>query len=150
MERIQELVELYKQGRLEKALEKGEALARQSADSSFIQNLLGAINIGLGRQEQAASSFSNAVRIQPDYAEAHNNLGNVLKNLGRLDEAVTSYKRALEIKPGYAEAHRNLSAAKKYDEIDTQARQMLQLIKRPGLSRTILKMLQSSTRCTLI
>jgi len=110
-QQISALTALYKQGRLQEALLQGEALAMQFPDEPITANLLGAVNVALGRLEQAAASYTRALRIKPDFAEAHSNLGNVLKSLGKPEEAVASYQRALQIRPDYAEAHCNLGDA---------------------------------------
>jgi Flp pilus assembly protein TadD len=91
-------------------LVQGEALAKQFPNVLVIANLLGAVNAGLGRLEEAVASYSKALQIKPDYADAHNNLGVALDALGKSEEAVASYHKALQIKPDYAEAHNNLGA----------------------------------------
>jgi tetratricopeptide (TPR) repeat protein len=106
-----ELTALYKEGRLQEALAQGEALAKQFPNEAIIANLLGAIYGGLGRPEQAASSYKRALQIKPDFAEAHNNLGDALRILGNSEEAVASYKTALQINPGFVIAHNNLGEA---------------------------------------
>ena len=133
-EQINELIALYKHGKFQEALVQGEALAKQFPNAPFPPNLLGAVNTGLGRMEQAVASYAKALQIKPDYAEAHNNLGIVLTNLGKPEEAVASYNKALQIKPDFAEAHRNLSIAKEYQDGDPQTHQMLQLVERHNLS----------------
>ena len=107
-EQINELIALYKHGKFQEALVQGEALAKQFPNAPFPPNLLGAVNTGLGRMEQAVASYAKALQIKPDFADAHHNLGIVLTNLGKPEEAVASYNKALQIKPDYAEAHHNL------------------------------------------
>jgi len=113
-QRMNELIELYNQGKLQEALVQGEALAQQFPNVPLLPNLLGAVNAGLGRLERAVSSFTKALQINPDYAEAHYNLGNALRDLGKLEEAVSSFTKALQINPNYAQAHNNLGNALKY------------------------------------
>ncbi len=55
-ERINGLIALYNKGKLQEALIQGEALAKQFPDVPFTPNLLGAVNVGLGRLEQAVAS----------------------------------------------------------------------------------------------
>jgi tetratricopeptide (TPR) repeat protein len=110
-ERINGLIALYNQGKLQEALIQGEALAKQFPDVPFTPNLLGAVNVGLGRLEEAVASYTVALQIKPDFAEAHNNLGNALNQLGKPEQAVSSLTKALRIKPDFAEAHNNLGAA---------------------------------------
>ena len=111
-ERMNELIALYNQGKLQEALVQGEALAQQFPNVPLLPNLLGAVNTGLGRLEQAVSSFTKALQIKPDYAEAYSNLGSALNDLGRPEEAVANYNKALQIRPDFAEAHNNLGNAR--------------------------------------
>ncbi len=110
-EQINGLIALYNQGKLQETLVQGEALAKEFPNIPFTPNLLGAVNAGLGRLEQAVASYTKALQIKPDFAEAHNNLGAALNDLGKPEEAVASYNKALQIKPDYAEAHNNLGNA---------------------------------------
>ena len=112
-EQINGLIALYNQGKLQETLVQVEALASQFPNVPFTLNLLGAVNAGLGRLEQAVASYTKALQIKPDYAEAHNNLGTALSVLGKPGEAVASYDKALQIKSDYAEAHNNLGNALK-------------------------------------
>jgi predicted TPR repeat methyltransferase len=72
---------------------------------------LGVVLFGLGRFEEAAASYRNAIALRPDYPEAHNNLGFALYRMGRTDEAIACYEKALELKPFYAEAFNHLGIA---------------------------------------
>ena len=110
-EQMNELFALYKHGKFQEALVQGEALAKQFPNAPFPPNLLGAVNTGLGRMEQAVAGYAKALQIKPDFAEAHNNLGNALTKLGKPEEAVGSYSKALQFKPDFAEAHNNLGNA---------------------------------------
>jgi len=81
------------------------------------QNARAQINLGvalrnLGRFEDAAMHFQQALRLKPDYyaASAHNNLGIVLVKLGRFEEAFRHYQQAVRLQPDYASAHNNLGA----------------------------------------
>ena len=107
-ERINRLIELFNDGKLEEALSRGAALAKRYPDEPFFPNLLGAANASLGRLAPAEKYYTEALRLRPDYAEAHNNLGLVLYQRGKLDEAVASCRKALELKPDYADAYNNL------------------------------------------
>jgi tetratricopeptide (TPR) repeat protein len=62
---------------------------------------------GLGRLEEAATSYARVLALRPDLAEAHSNLGNTLRALGRLEDAAASYSRALALEPGCAVTHHN-------------------------------------------
>ena len=110
-EQFNGLITLYNQGKLKQALDAGEALEKQFPSTPYIPNLLGAVNAGLGRLEQAVANYEKALAIKPDYAEAYNNMGSALKDKGESDAAIESYKKALKIKPDYAEAYNNMGNA---------------------------------------
>ncbi|MFT5501899.1 MAG: Tfp pilus assembly protein PilF, partial [Woeseiaceae bacterium] len=110
-QQINELLALYNHGKLQEALLHGEAMAERYPNEPTTANLLGAINLGLGRPEQAADSYRRALKIKPDLAETHSNLGDVLRISGRTEEAAASYQRALQFKPDLVIANNNLGAA---------------------------------------
>ena len=58
-------------------------------NAPFIPNLLGAVNLGLGRSEKAVASYTKAQQVGPDYGQANNNPGNVLDDFGKPEEAGT-------------------------------------------------------------
>ncbi len=109
-EQFNGLITLYNQGKLTQALDAGEALEKQFPSIPYIPNLLGAVNTGLGRLEQAVVNYEKALAIKPDYAEAYNNMGLVLKDKGESDAAIESFKKALKIKPDYASAKHLIAA----------------------------------------
>ena len=110
-EQINKVIALYKQGRFQETLVQGEALAKQFPNVPFFADLIGSVNVHLGRLEKAVASYTKALQINPDFAEAHNNLGNALNILGRSEEAISSFTKALQIKPDYAAVHNNLGNA---------------------------------------
>ena len=59
---------LYKRGQLQEALEQGTALAERYPNVPQIFNVLGRVNDGLGRLDQAVASYTKALQIRPDYA----------------------------------------------------------------------------------
>jgi tetratricopeptide (TPR) repeat protein len=65
----------------------------------------------LGRLEEAAASYQQALGADPEFAEAHNNLGGLWLERGRAEEALVSCQRALRIRPDFAQAHQNLARA---------------------------------------
>ena len=107
-DQLENLISLYKNGRLGEAIELGETLVDTHPRSVPIYNILGAANSGLRRLDQAIECFTKALQIKPDYAEAHNNLGNTLQDLCRGEEAIACYSKAMEINTDYAEANYNL------------------------------------------
>lgn len=84
---------------------------RSAPNIALAHNTLGGVLLALGRTEEAAREFGEAIRLQPNYFHAHNNLGVALENLSRFEEASQAFREALRINPGYASAHNNLGSA---------------------------------------
>lgn len=80
-------------------------------DSWTAHTNLGAALANLGRPQEAAAHYGEALRLRPTSAEAHNNLGNTLFQLGRPQEAIPHYLESLRLKPGVAGVHSNLGIA---------------------------------------
>jgi tetratricopeptide (TPR) repeat protein len=104
---LQELIDLFNKGDLQKALDQSQTLSLQYR-SAILLNIQGAAFQGLGRLDLSVEAFNNALSIKPDYADVHNNMGNSLREQGQLGQAVEAYKKALSIKPDYADAHNNM------------------------------------------
>ncbi len=85
----------------------------------------------MGRLDDAAKSYREAIRLKPDYTDAHNNLGNVMQALGRLDEAMAEYRMAIAADPNCAGAHNNLgivlAARGRLDEAKEEYRKALEI-----------------------
>jgi len=101
---VNTLIGLYKQGRLQEALEQGIALAERYPNVPLIPNLLGAVYMGMRRTEEAVASFRKALEIKPDSAATLMNLGIALNALGSYQEAAASFRKTLEINPEFPEA----------------------------------------------
>ena len=110
-QQIDELASLYLEGDLREALRQGNALAGDFPRSHIILNFLGAINLNLGRDEEAIAIYNKAIEVNPDFAETYNNLGTAFNNLAKYDEAIANYNKAIELQHDYAEAHNNLGNA---------------------------------------
>ena len=52
----------------------------------------------LGRFEEAAENYEQALIFNPNYFEAHCNLGALLQELGRLEKAEISCRKAISLK----------------------------------------------------
>ncbi|MHB0925792.1 MAG: tetratricopeptide repeat protein [Gallionellaceae bacterium] len=113
------------------ALRKATELLPDDADAHYNQ---GNTLMGLGRLDEAETSYRRALQIRPDDVDAHYNLGNTLRSLGRLGEAESSYRRALQIRPDFAEVHGNLGNVMleqgRLDEAEADYRRALQA--KPG------------------
>ena len=69
---------------------------------------LGNVLRKLGRLDEAAGNFREALRFTPSMVDAHLGLGNMLKTQDKYDEAVEHFRKALKLKPDLVEAHLNL------------------------------------------
>jgi tetratricopeptide (TPR) repeat protein len=103
-------------------------------------NNLALIDADLGRFDQAAANFEQALRLKPHSADHLSNFGNVRKQQGRLDEAISLFRRALELNPRHALAYNNLGTALKaqgqFAEAQTAYEQSLALSPRYASAMT--------------
>ena len=95
------------------ALGRLDAAIASRGDAAPFHNNRGSILLALGRAEEAAASYRQALTLRPDYVEALSNLGGVLVRLGRGEEAAATCRRALALDPKHAEAHNNLGSAER-------------------------------------
>ena len=112
---------------------------------------LGTEFAALGKFDDAGAQFSEAIRRDPIDAGAHNNLANILVAKGQLGEAAEHYRVALRISPDYVDARSNLASVLikqgdfaaamreilevlRIDPMHPNARQMLEDLKRRGIS----------------
>jgi tetratricopeptide (TPR) repeat protein len=78
-------------------------------DDYASQYNLGNYYMALGRPEQAAASFENALRFEPRFVQALVNSSLAYNELGRNEQALRNLRRALEADPGNVPAQLNLS-----------------------------------------
>jgi tetratricopeptide (TPR) repeat protein len=72
---------------------------------------LGNAFLEVGKVQDAAVQYEEALKIEPFLAEPHNNLGTILIRSGQLPEAISHYEQALRIKLDYPEAQNNIGLA---------------------------------------
>jgi Flp pilus assembly protein TadD len=107
---LQQAGQLAAAGRPQEALPCLEAAVRLEPGTPQPLCLLGALCHTLGRLEQAAASYRQAVGIAPRLARAYNNLALVLKEQGDPDGAVAVLRSVLSFMPDYATALNNLGS----------------------------------------
>jgi len=112
-EQLQEIINLFTQKRLKKALSESNQMLEKFPNSVILFNIIGASNAGLMQYDAAIESYKKALEIRPDYAEAYFNMGVTLKDKGESEASFDCYKQALKIKPNYAEAYNNIGNALK-------------------------------------
>ena len=81
------------------------------ADSAETHNNLGATLLRMGRFDEAAAEFNEALRLEPGSARALNNLGNLLLQGGHPAAAADKYRAAVLQAPADPDAHMNLGSA---------------------------------------
>ena len=87
------------------------AYAVDPADGAVLVNL-GTILLKLGRADEAAPLYREAIRLETsDVHLAHNGLGVALMRQGRFAEAADQFREALRVKPDYEFARANLEKA---------------------------------------
>ncbi len=79
---------------LERALRRAEAAGNRSAQANILISL-GLLQRGLGRDAEAASSFSRAAQLDPNAWQAHYNLGLSYLQGGQPQSALTALEQAL-------------------------------------------------------
>lgn len=92
-ETINDLFEIYKQGKLDYALTQSIKIIQQYPKTYKIHNLLGSIYFSLNQKDMAAQHFNIVIELQPNHPHAYNNLGVVLNELGEYQEAKYLLKR---------------------------------------------------------
>ena len=88
--------------------------ARNPANHVFHNNY-GAVLHALGRHQEAAAEFAQALALSPNYADALANQGMAMMSLGHDTAALASLGRALQLQPAHGDALRRAAALlKKY------------------------------------
>ena len=85
-----------------------EPLAARLPDSFEVNELMGLVYAGQGRDEKAKRFLENAVRLKPDSAAARTNLAVNLARLGKKTLAEAEFKKAAELEPDSFDANHNL------------------------------------------
>ena len=109
---LQEIVNLYTQGRFKKALLESNKMLERFPNSVILFNISGASNSGLRQFDAAIKCYKKAVKIKPDYYEAHYNLGVAFQDKNNFIEAIDSYEKVLQIRPEHFVAYNNIGIAK--------------------------------------
>jgi tetratricopeptide (TPR) repeat protein/2-polyprenyl-3-methyl-5-hydroxy-6-metoxy-1,4-benzoquinol methylase len=101
----------YQGGRADTAIGLiSRAIARNGNAAPYHFHLALAFK-AVGRLDEAAASYRQALKLKPGDSDMLNNLGNVLAQAGRFEEAVTHYRQVLAAAPGNARALINLGNA---------------------------------------
>lgn len=99
---IEEGIELFKEGKFDKAVRILEKASREYPNSYEAFVYLGAGYAQISRHNAAIGAFKRACEIKPDSPRVHYNLGQAYEAAGVPKEAWAEYKHALEIDPEYS------------------------------------------------
>ena len=78
-----------------------------------LSTVIGAVNKGLGKLDEAIEAYKKSSSIKPSYAEAYYNIAMIFQEKGKLEEAIAAYDKTVLVKPDYADAHYNQGNALK-------------------------------------
>ena len=90
---------------MEEALAELTEAKREHPDDARIRNFLGIVLVRLGKNEEAASEYREAVRLDPHMEDAYRNLGFLEWNEHQLEPAREALDRAVELSPNDSFAH---------------------------------------------
>jgi Tfp pilus assembly protein PilF len=108
--------------RLLEAGEPGKALAlatlatERTPERSAAWNVLGRVQLRMGKRKDAISSFEKAIDLNPRNSYARNNLGLTLIYEKRFEDAARALEEAVELEPVTAYMWNNLGMA--YEQLD--------------------------------
>ena len=94
-----------KENRMENALAELTEAKREHPDDARIRNFLGIVFVGLGKNEEAATAYREAIRLDPQMADAYRNLGFLEWNQHQLEAARDALNKAVELSPNDSFAH---------------------------------------------
>jgi superkiller protein 3 len=93
------------ENRIEDALAKLTEAKREHPEDARIRNFRGIVLVRLGKNEEAAAEYREAVRLDPQMEDAYRNLGFLEWNQYQLEPAREALNRAVELSPNDSFAH---------------------------------------------
>jgi tetratricopeptide (TPR) repeat protein len=107
------------QGRYDDAIKAYQTITVVAAGSpqtaASAQVAAGNISMMMGRFEQAAAAYRQAVALDPTSAEAINNLGEALGEMNQFQPALQAFQKAVALDPKYLKARYNMGVT--YDRL---------------------------------
>jgi len=140
-EDLQEANQLFKQGQLDRALDRVNAYLAKNPKDARGRFLKGIILTEQNKPNDAIKVFTELTQEFPELPEPYNNLAVLYASQGQYDKARTALEMAIRTHPSYATAHENLGdiyakmASQAYDKAlqldksNTTAQTKLNLIK---------------------
>ena len=83
-DKLQPVIDLYTEGKLQNALDKALKLVTEFPKSTVLYNIIGAAYQSLDEHDKAIQAYNKAISLNPDYADAFYNLGISLQLKGSL------------------------------------------------------------------
>jgi len=116
---LQEANELFKQGQLERALDRVEAYLKGKPKDARGRFLKGLIFVEQGKPNDAIKVFIELTQDYPELPEPYNNLAVLYASRGQYEQARSALEMAIRTHPSYATAHENLGDV--YAKLASQA-----------------------------
>ena len=138
---LQEANQLFKQGQLDRAMERVDAYLKTKPKDARGRFLKGIILAEQNKPNDAIKVFTELTQEYPELPEPYNNLAVLYASQGQYDKARSALEMAIRTHPSYATAHENLGdiyakmASQAYDKAlqldkgNTTAQTKLNLIK---------------------
>ena len=102
---IQDLVNLYRSGKLVIAEKKIIKEIEKNPNSYFLYDFLGVVLTDQKKLDEAVISFRKSIKINPNYAQGYNNLGAVLFKLKKVNESINILNQAIKINSNFADPY---------------------------------------------
>ncbi len=103
---------LFREGRREEAIKAfGKAVNIRPLDPQPLLAMGRVMGEGLGRWQDAATTYRKALDIDPRQAPVWNRLGVALLKQGLWEEGVSAYRKAIDLDPGDPDAHGGVTVA---------------------------------------
>ena len=138
---LQEVNQLFRQGQLDKALERVNAYLATQPKEARGRFLKGLILTEQNKPAEAIKVFTALTEDYPELPEPYNNLAVLYASQGQYDKARSALEMAIRTHPSYATAHENLGDI--YAKMATQAYdKALQLDRGNAAAQTKLNMIK--------
>jgi tetratricopeptide (TPR) repeat protein len=94
-----------KENHMENALAELTEAKREHPDDPRVRNFLGIVLVDLGKNEEAATEYREAIRLDPQMEDAYRNLGFLEWNEHQLEPAREALNKAVALSPNDSFAH---------------------------------------------
>ena len=105
---LQEANQLFKQGQLDRAMDRVDSYLKTKPKDARGRFLKGIILAEQNKQNDAIKVFTELTQEYPELPEPYNNLAVLYASQGQYDKARSALEMAIRTHPSYATAHENL------------------------------------------